>query len=107
MYAGRIVETGPADAVMRAPAHPYTAALIDCVPVLGGGRRVGDPIAGQPPPTDALPPGCAFAPRCPRVQPQCTRSVSLVDLEPGRRVACNFPLEAAGKRSPRAGAAHG
>src|SRR6266481_5066804 len=64
MYAGRFVETGPTATLIEHPAHPYTAGLLAAT-VLGAepGRRL-DAIAGAPPDLSALPPGCAFAPRC-------------------------------------------
>ena len=71
MYAGRIVELGPTQDVLARPAHPYTRRLIDCVPVLGEPDRPLAPIEGAPPPVDRLPPGCAFAPRCPRATSAC------------------------------------
>jgi len=63
MYAGRIVETGTADELLRRPAHPYTGALLRSVPQ---GRTGGElvPIPGAPPNLARLPSGCAFAPRC-------------------------------------------
>jgi oligopeptide/dipeptide ABC transporter ATP-binding protein len=64
MYAGRIVEEGPTDAILNAPAHPYTSKLMACVPELGGGRRRLEAIPGLPPVVDKLPEGCAFADRC-------------------------------------------
>jgi peptide/nickel transport system permease protein len=64
MYGGRIVESGPVAEVLARPAHPYTMRLLACVPRLGGGKRTVAPIAGLPPATNRLPPGCAFAPRC-------------------------------------------
>jgi peptide/nickel transport system permease protein len=64
MYAGRIVEEGPTDAILNAPAHPYTSKLMACVPELGGGRRRLEAIPGLPPAVDKLPEGCAFADRC-------------------------------------------
>ncbi len=71
MYAGRIVEEGPTEAVLAAPAHPYTARLMACVPELGGGRRHLPAIPGLPPPVDKLPEGCAFAPRCDKATEAC------------------------------------
>ena len=71
MYGGRVVESGPVAEVLRHPRHPYTRRLLACVPELGSrGRRVA-PIPGLPPSTDALPSGCAFAPRCDRALPAC------------------------------------
>jgi peptide/nickel transport system permease protein len=97
MYAGRIVEEGPTAEVLAAPAHPYTARLIACVPELGTGRRRLEAIPGLPPNVDDLPPGCAFAPRCPKAQPDCRQGE--IPLTGGaRRVRCLYPevkLEAA------------
>jgi len=64
MYAGSIVESGPVAEVLSRPAHPYTIRLLACVPRPGQARREVEPIPGLPPATNALPPGCAFAPRC-------------------------------------------
>lgn len=88
MYAGRIVEEGPARAVLSAPRHPYTAALIALAPRLADpGRRIA--IAGSPPDPAALPPGCPFAPRCPARRTECEQArPGLRAAGPGRRVAC-------------------
>ncbi|MBM9593970.1 dipeptide/oligopeptide/nickel ABC transporter permease/ATP-binding protein [Roseitranquillus sediminis] len=72
MYAGKIVEQGPTHVVLNDPAHPYTRLLIQSVPELGQGRRDLVSISGLPPPVEDLPPGCAFAPRCPKCEPDCT-----------------------------------
>ncbi|SDR19590.1 peptide/nickel transport system permease protein [Rhizobiales bacterium GAS113] len=72
MYGGRVVESGPVDAVLRGPRHPYTQRLLACVPELGRSERRIDPIPGLPPPTNALPPGCAFAPRCHLADARCS-----------------------------------
>ena len=97
MYAGRIVEEGPTPEVLKAPAHPYTARLIACVPELGTGRRRLEAIPGLPPNVDDLPPGCAFAPRCAKAQADCRQGE--IPLAGGtRRVRCLYPevtLEAA------------
>jgi oligopeptide/dipeptide ABC transporter ATP-binding protein len=65
MYAGRIVESGPAAAIYHDPRHPYTIALLRSVPRLDRPRRARlDPVDGQPPDLTRLGPGCAFRPRC-------------------------------------------
>jgi oligopeptide transport system ATP-binding protein len=93
MYAGRIVETAPVRDLFAHPTHPYTAALIASVPRLDsppGARLPG--IEGQPPRADETPPGCAFAPRCPSVQPVCRERVPLLGGSGARSVACHAPL---------------
>ncbi len=91
MYAGRIVETGPAQAVLETPRHPYTRRLIDCVPELGGGRRALAAIPGLPPPVDDLPSGCAFAPRCDKAEARCRQGeIGLIESD-GRGQRCLFP----------------
>ncbi len=64
MYAGSVVESGPVAEVLSRPAHPYTIRLLACVPRPGQAQRAVEPIPGLPPATNALPPGCPFAPRC-------------------------------------------
>ena len=65
MYAGRIVESGPAAAVYHDPRHPYTMALLRSVPRLDRPRQARlDPVEGQPPDLTRLDGGCAFRPRC-------------------------------------------
>ncbi|MBK9067973.1 MAG: ATP-binding cassette domain-containing protein [Gemmatimonadetes bacterium] len=65
MYLGRLVEMGPTEAVLAAPAHPYTQALISAVPALVGGGASGRIVlSGEPPSPLAPPAGCAFHPRC-------------------------------------------
>lgn len=71
MYAGAIVESGPADRIVRAPRHPYTQALLRCVPRLTAARgatRLPE-LPGVVPAPGRAPAGCAFAPRCPRATP--------------------------------------
>ena len=95
MYAGRIVETGPTEAVLSAPAHHYTRMLIDCVPVMGEPERRLEAIAGLPPSLDDLPPGCAFAERCPAAQDDCRRGdIAQRPFGSERGVRCLYPLEA-------------
>jgi oligopeptide transport system ATP-binding protein len=94
MYAGRIVERGRAADVLASPEHPYTAALLSCVPVLRGPRLERMPtLSGQAPSPSSVDLGCAFAPRCAQAAARChvDRPV-LRDPRPGREVACHFPL---------------
>ena len=73
MYAGRLVEMGPAPKVLGAPLHPYTMLLRDAVPdpTQGGLARIRADERGEPPDLTALPPGCAFAPRCSFARDEC------------------------------------
>jgi oligopeptide/dipeptide ABC transporter ATP-binding protein len=90
MYAGRKVEESTVDDLFDAPLHPYTAGLIGATPVPGAARaeRLAD-IPGMVPPLNALPQGCAFAPRCPRVMERCRQErPALTEPAPGRLVAC-------------------
>jgi peptide/nickel transport system ATP-binding protein len=75
MYAGRIVESAPAQRLFRAPRHPYSAALLDSFPSLHGGRRVLTGIPGSPPDMRNLPGGCDFHPRCRYALPRCAREI--------------------------------
>jgi oligopeptide/dipeptide ABC transporter ATP-binding protein len=71
MYLGRIVEEGPAEAVLTNPAHPYTQALVSAVPVPGVERRERQVLRGELPSPSRPPAGCAFHPRCPRAMDIC------------------------------------
>ena len=71
MYAGRLVEAGPVRTIFNAPAHPYTRALIESIPRFGDAATRLTAIEGQPPDPTALPPGCAFHPRCPIAIERC------------------------------------
>jgi oligopeptide/dipeptide ABC transporter ATP-binding protein len=71
MYAGRIVEQGPVDDVVTNPRHPYTRGLLACRPSIDRKEQKVQPIPGNVPDIIDLPPGCAFAPRCPLAQPIC------------------------------------
>jgi oligopeptide/dipeptide ABC transporter ATP-binding protein len=71
MYAGRIVELGPVRQLFAAPAHPYTRALLESIPRVGARAARLTAIEGQPPDLVALPPGCAFVPRCPQAMARC------------------------------------
>jgi peptide/nickel transport system ATP-binding protein len=88
MYAGRFVETGPVRAVIREPQHPYTQGLLAST-VNGAmrGKRL-EAIPGSPVNLAALPPGCAFAPRCRHAEPACAAPPPETWIEPTRMVRC-------------------
>jgi oligopeptide/dipeptide ABC transporter ATP-binding protein len=71
MYAGRVVEAGAVRQIFNAPAHPYTQALLNAIPRMSDNRQRLTAIDGQPPDLVALPPGCAFAQRCPSAFDRC------------------------------------
>jgi oligopeptide/dipeptide ABC transporter ATP-binding protein len=91
MYAGQIVETAPARALLQRPLHPYTRALIASVPKLGApGERLRS-IPGNVPALDAMPGGCRFHPRCPAAQPDCRlNKPELIEVQPARWVRCPY-----------------
>jgi peptide/nickel transport system ATP-binding protein len=89
MYAGRIVEDAPAEALFDRPLHPYAAGLLSALPPLAGPRRRLESIGGTVPPPGRLPPGCAFMPRCERAVAECGAAPPpLLALAPARRAAC-------------------
>jgi oligopeptide/dipeptide ABC transporter ATP-binding protein len=90
MYAGQIVENGPMRRIFRAPAHPYTRALLGAVAIGEPGHRRRLPtIAGQPPDLAELPPGCRFAERCPLVDERCrTTEPPVVDIDLEHSARC-------------------
>ncbi len=96
MYLGHIVESGPADEVFAAPAHPYTKALLSAVPSLGDSatrhRRIQLP--GEPrSPIDPDPNVCPLYGRCYQSTDSCkTTMPALREIMPDRRVACHFPI---------------
>ena len=84
MYAGRVVEEGFTNVVLTTPKHPYTQALIGCIPKIEHRGRPQAAIEGEPPRTDRPIPGCAFAPRCLKAKPVCTE-----EPPPWRKVGAN------------------
>jgi peptide/nickel transport system ATP-binding protein len=95
MYLGSIVELGPTDEVYRAPAHPYTQALISAVPVpdVDGGARQRIVLSGDVPNPMNPPTGCRFHPRCRFAKDRCRAERPMLrEIAPGRTVACHFPL---------------
>jgi len=96
MYAGRIVEDGPAEAVLARPRHPYTLGLLGSVPGEGPRRRRLTQIPGTTPSLLSLPPGCAFRARCDRADAACEAMPELAATdEPGRAARCVHPLSGA------------
>jgi oligopeptide/dipeptide ABC transporter ATP-binding protein len=84
MYLGRIVETGPAEAVFERPAHPYTQALLAAIPrPEPGARRARAALQGEPPSPERPPPGCPFHPRCPRAMEVCRVEMPAERAVPG------------------------
>ncbi|MEU8129031.1 ABC transporter ATP-binding protein [Micromonospora sp. NPDC049049] len=87
MYASRIVEHRDTDQLFTAPTHPYASALLDALP-----DRAFRPVPGDPPMLTALPPGCAFAPRCPRRTDTCADRPEPTPAAGGGTVACHHPI---------------
>ncbi len=92
MYAGSVVEQGPTRAVFAKPRHPYTRALMACVPKLSGGETMRG-IDGALPDYSDPPPGCRFAPRCALAVDSCRRAPPHLEVAPGQSAAC-WRLEA-------------
>ncbi|MQR98406.1 ABC transporter ATP-binding protein [Gluconobacter aidae] len=91
MYLGRIVEEGDVLAVLQAPAHPYTRALLNAVP--RPDRPLPPPLKGDVPSPIHPPQGCAFHTRCPLAQPRCAQERPEPHrIVEGRTVACHYPL---------------
>jgi oligopeptide/dipeptide ABC transporter ATP-binding protein len=89
MYLGRILEEGPAAAVLQTPQNPYTQALMSAVPRLEPGRRRVQVLSGDVPSPLRPPSGCHFHTRCPKVFDRCSREAPpLYDLSDARRSRC-------------------
>jgi peptide/nickel transport system ATP-binding protein len=91
MYAGKIVEEGPANTVFHDPKHPYTEALAASFPEIGDTRFRGNPtgLGGDPPDPADVPTGCSFHPRCPKAFEDCSSiEPELYFAGEGRRAAC-------------------
>jgi oligopeptide/dipeptide ABC transporter ATP-binding protein len=97
MYLGKIVELSPGDELYRRPMHPYTAALLDAIPVPDLARRSARtaPVRGEPPNPINPPSGCRFHPRCARASDLCrTAEPQLTHYPGGHLTACHHPLNA-------------
>ncbi len=94
MYAGHIMEQASTRQLFRQPAHPYTQALLRSIPQLDKTNRQRlVPIQGQPPDLVNLPPGCPFAPRCPKAQARCrTETPILETVAEQQQAACFYPF---------------
>lgn len=91
MYAGRLVETGPAKEMLRGAKHPYTKALAAAFPTIGdmSSRMAPSGLAGDPPDPAAVPSGCTFHPRCPLATQECaTTTVELHEISARWEAAC-------------------
>jgi peptide/nickel transport system ATP-binding protein len=95
MYLGELVELGDAETLYQRPLHPYTEALLSVVPELDDGTRPQRErivLSGDVPDPSDKPSGCPFHPRCPVATDLCaTAKPALVEIAPGRSVACHFP----------------
>ena len=94
MYLGRLCEVGPSEQLFAQPAHPYTALLIEAIPVPDPDVRPAESVAvGEPPSPIAPPSGCRFRTRCPRADQRCASEMpELRPSRPGQFAACHHPL---------------
>jgi peptide/nickel transport system ATP-binding protein len=92
MYAGRVVESGATDDVIRRPSHPYTQGLINSIPTRATHGTLLRQIPGMTPSLLNLPQGCAFRPRCTYASDMCLRVPQATELPPAKSVRCWHPL---------------
>jgi len=94
MYAGRVVEIGPVDDVIHRPRHPYSVGLMASIPSVRVRAAVLRQIDGAMPRLDAMPPGCAFHPRCPQRMARCMAERPTLGAAGAARAACFLTQEA-------------
>jgi peptide/nickel transport system ATP-binding protein len=92
LYAGRVMERGPAAEVLSSPRHPYTVALLASTPLPGGSRARLVELPGVVPGLSPPPPGCRFHPRCARAEPRCATSEPELVTIGARSVRCFAPV---------------
>lgn len=91
MYLGKIMELGTKDDIFQKASHPYTLALLDCVPSVGTGRKIRSIPRGEIPNPAKPPSGCVFHTRCPRAQKICQqKEPDLIEVSPGHYCKCHF-----------------
>ena len=94
MYAGNMVEFGKIETVFNTPSHPYTKALLDCIPYIGMKKGSLSAIYGNVPSAGNYPTGCRYHPRCPHAHSPCETSVpETIEIEGGTRIACHLYQE--------------
>ena len=97
MYAGAAVEESPVHSLFEGAAHPYTRALLGCLPRMDGPIAASlQPLSGRPPALDGIPGGCAFHPRCDRMESRCAEErPGLQEVGPEHHGRCHFAREVA------------
>jgi peptide/nickel transport system ATP-binding protein len=91
MYLGRVVESGPTEAIFASPLHPYTQALLKEVGKVVPGKRTFVPIKGEIPSPLDPPPGCHFHPRCPQAAARCRQEAPVLrQVAPGQWASCHL-----------------
>ncbi len=90
MYLGRMVESGPAEAIFAAPLHPYTRLLLETIPDVAKPNRERRPMSGEVPSPIAPPPGCHFHPRCAHVTQRCRTASPAWSTTGATGVACHL-----------------
>ena len=88
MYAGRLIEIGPVEQVLKHPSHPYTRGLMASIPALGARVEKLNQIDGAMPRLNAIPQGCAFNPRCRDAGPRCRQDLPVLAPTPVGMAAC-------------------